>query len=250
HKKFLPTFILLLSSTSTHSTSHSTSLLQFTQSTFHIVNPQVCDFTITSVGPIVAKILQCFCEWHRNFGSTEIALILDFMAHDKTRDLIEVAMAMLEDQQFLYEDMQFPQKHNIYCSAFIVTLLDSVHLTVIQGYTTIPTLKTDELAYYGMQGAVGMCSAAVKHALTLIQKGHSDVDKSLKSIKGGKLSITLPKSLNKYTRKQTSTLFIFSDQLWVVLLQLQAAIFFISSISPQIFMHVGKEMQFLFTPTS
>ncbi|KIJ08242.1 hypothetical protein PAXINDRAFT_102642 [Paxillus involutus ATCC 200175] len=214
HKKFLPTLILLLGSVSNPFDLHETSLLQFAQSTFHIIYPEVRDFTITSAGPIVAKILQRFCEWRSNFGSTAIALILDFMAHDKTRDPIEVATAMLEDRRFLYEDMQFPQKHEIYRSTFIVTLLGSVHLNAIQGHATVPTLKTDELAHSGMQGAVGMCSAAVERALTLIQKGHIDVNKSLKSIKGGKLSITLPKSLNKYTGKQSSTPYIFSDQLW------------------------------------
>jgi hypothetical protein len=152
------------------------------------------------------------------------------MAHDNTRDPVEVATAMLEDRRFLYEDMQFPQKHEIYRSTFIVTLLGSVHLTAIQGHVTVPTLKTDDLAYSGMQGAVGMSSAAVsinvfldllltkfpqvERALTLIQKGHIDIDKSLKSIKGGKLSITLPKSLNKFTGKQTSATYLFSDQLW------------------------------------
>ncbi|KAF9230994.1 hypothetical protein BU15DRAFT_56663 [Melanogaster broomeanus] len=54
----------------------------------------------------------------------------------------------------------------------------------------------------------------VERALTLIQKGHIDVDNSLRSIKGGKLSVTLPKSLNKYTGKQTSAPYLFSDQLW------------------------------------
>ncbi|KIJ07271.1 hypothetical protein PAXINDRAFT_19532 [Paxillus involutus ATCC 200175] len=214
HKKFLPTLILLLGSVSNPFDLPESSLVQFAQSTFHIVYPEVRDFAIASTGPIIAKILQRFCEWRSNFGSTAIALILDFMAHDKTRDPVEVATAMLEDRRFLYEDMQFPQKHEIYRSTFIITLLGSVHLTAVQGHAAVPSLKTDELAYSGMQGAVGMSSAAVERALTLIQKGHIDVDKSLKSIKGGKLSITLPKSLNKYTGKQTSAPYLFSDQHW------------------------------------
>ncbi|KIK76832.1 hypothetical protein PAXRUDRAFT_168643 [Paxillus rubicundulus Ve08.2h10] len=92
--------------------------------------------------------------------------------------------------------------------------LGSVHLTAVQGHAAVPSLKTDELAYSGMQGAVGMSSAAVEHALTLIQKGHININKSLKSIKGGKLSITLLESLNKYTGKQTSAPYLFSDQHW------------------------------------
>ncbi|KIK79839.1 hypothetical protein PAXRUDRAFT_16112 [Paxillus rubicundulus Ve08.2h10] len=194
HKKFLPTLILLLGSISNPFDLPETSLLQFAQSTFHIIYPEVHDFVITFTGPVIAKILQRFCKWWSNFSSTTIALILDFMAHDKTRDAVE--------------------KHEIYRSTFIITLLGSVHLTAIQGHATVPTLKTEELAYPGMQGAVRMCSAAVERALTLIQKGHINVDNSLRSIKGGKLSVTLPKSLNKYTGKQTSAPYLFSDQLW------------------------------------
>ncbi|KAF8836653.1 hypothetical protein BDN67DRAFT_1014499 [Paxillus ammoniavirescens] len=184
--------ILLLGSISNPFDLPEAQLLQFAQSTFNTLYPENPDFVIISMGPIVAKILQRLCEW----------------------DPVKIATVMLEDRQFLHEDMQFPQKHEIYRSTFVVTLLSSIHLTAIQGHAAIPILKTDELAYAGMQGAIGMSSAAVERALTLISRREIDVEKSLKAIKGGKLSITLPKALNRHTGKQTSAPYLFSDQLW------------------------------------
>ncbi|KAF8836652.1 hypothetical protein BDN67DRAFT_1014498 [Paxillus ammoniavirescens] len=54
-KEDLPGFIL--------SDPQEAQLLQFAQSTFNTLYPENPDFVITSMGPIVAKILQRLCEW-------------------------------------------------------------------------------------------------------------------------------------------------------------------------------------------
>ncbi|KAG2028985.1 hypothetical protein BDR03DRAFT_831517, partial [Suillus americanus] len=48
---------------------------------------------------------QRLAEWRSNFGSTGLAIMIDFFARNKDTDPKDLSEALLDDFVFLYEDM-------------------------------------------------------------------------------------------------------------------------------------------------
>ncbi|KAG2103163.1 hypothetical protein BD769DRAFT_1676420 [Suillus cothurnatus] len=202
-----------LMSTLSQKASHTTSLTSVKTTDTNVKTPAVYpELILKNVqnGVIFLLTVQCLSEWLSNFGSTAIALIIDFLTSNKDSNLQVLACILFKDYAFLYADMDLCDPLGVYHSAFMLQLFRKVHLAIISGHTNVPVLKTHVLASGGMIGAISLCAAALKRAVKMTADGDIKAEDVLASASSSKINIKLPKILNKLTGKETSAPFLFS----------------------------------------
>ncbi|KAG2335667.1 hypothetical protein BDR05DRAFT_1003682 [Suillus weaverae] len=205
-KKFCPTVILWMGSLEDDLvwTITDVKLLEHVQIIFDAVYPEL-SLKVAQNGTV-----QRLSEWRSTFGSTAIALVIDFLLTNQDCDPQVLSRLLLKDYAFLFADMDLRDPLGVYHSAFMLQLFGKAHLASIGGHANIPTLKTHTLATSGMVGAFSLCAAALERAVEMIAVGDIKAEDILAATSSTKISVKLPKVLNKATGKETSIPFLFS----------------------------------------
>ncbi|KAG2135311.1 hypothetical protein DEU56DRAFT_949263 [Suillus clintonianus] len=213
-KVFLPTIYLWAGSQPSLWNISDDALLEAIQHTFDVVYPEV-EYTPTVQGSVFGVTNQRLSEWRSNFGSTAIAIIIDFMARNDDTSPGELAEYLLSDYAFLYEDPEVIDKTKTFQSPFMLQLIATGHFHATSGHADVPALNTDALVVNGIDGVIGMCAAALERALRLINDNIIKVEDVLAAPPAlRKLMLKTPKMLNKATGKETWTACAFSVNNW------------------------------------
>ncbi|KAG1730653.1 uncharacterized protein EDB91DRAFT_1252513 [Suillus paluster] len=209
-KKFCPTMILWMGSLEDDLiwTITDVKLLKHIQIIFDVVYPEL-SLKVAQNGVIFSLTIQRLSEWRSTFGSTAIALIIDFLLTNADCDLQVLSHLLLKDYAFLFGDMDLRDPLGVYHSAFMLQLFGKAHLACIGGHINIPTLKTHTLATSGMVGTFSLCAAALECAVEMIANGDIKAEDILATTSSTKTSIKLLKVLNKVTGKEMSIPFLF-----------------------------------------
>ncbi|KAG1883444.1 hypothetical protein F4604DRAFT_1677762 [Suillus subluteus] len=232
-KVFLPTIYLWAGSQPNLWNISDDALLEAIKHAFAVVYPEV-EYSPTLQGSVFGVTNQRLSEWRSNFGSTAIAIIIDFMARNDDTSPGELAEYLLLDYGFLYEDPDVIDKTKTFQSAFMLQLVATGHLHATTGHADVPALNTDALVVNGIGSVIGICAAAASHfffllllednanllvqlerALRLINDNVINVEDVLAAPPAQrKLMLKTPKALNKATGKETSTVYAFSVSNW------------------------------------
>ncbi|KAG1862826.1 hypothetical protein DFJ58DRAFT_839339 [Suillus subalutaceus] len=211
-KKYLPTVMLWAGSYGDIWNIPDDVLLLHAQLIFNVVYKEL-NITIVHGGVIHSLTAQCISEWHSNFSSTGIVIVLDFLMRNSDCDLVELAKSLIAGYAFLFQDPDEPNPLTVYHSPFVLQLLGTAHLNAISGYVDVPKLDMHALVTLGMSGVIALSAAAIERALNMFADKHLKV-KEVLAAGSGKLAIKLPKILNKTTSKMTNTPFLFSGARW------------------------------------
>ncbi|KAG2112035.1 uncharacterized protein F5147DRAFT_792726, partial [Suillus discolor] len=146
-------------------------------------------------------------------GGVIHSLRSDFLTRNSDCDPVELAKSLVTGYAFLFENPDDPNPLTVYRSPFVLQLLGTAHLNAINGYVEVPKLDMHALATCGMSGVISLSAAAIECALNMFAKKHLKV-KEVLAAGSGKLTIKLPKVLNKATGKMTNAPFLFSRARW------------------------------------
>ncbi|KAG2068842.1 hypothetical protein BDR04DRAFT_1119545 [Suillus decipiens] len=152
-------------------------LLPGLQAIFDVAFPRI-DHNVQPKGLIMGLVNQHLCSWLSNFGSTDIALITNFLATSKDNDIgdedneddyeQELVASLLENWAFLYEDPENCDPDKIYQSVFILEMIETAHINATAGSLNVPALDTDALQLKGMQAVITASAAAQSQRIFLI----------------------------------------------------------------------------------
>ncbi|KIK75807.1 hypothetical protein PAXRUDRAFT_29040 [Paxillus rubicundulus Ve08.2h10] len=163
------------------------------QAIFNIVYPGV-KYQVTTSGSVFSVMLQWLSEWWSGFGSTALAMLIDFFSKlDVNVNILGVAKDLKTGYTFLQEDPDSPQEEGMFCSTFLLELIGSTHLSNITGFVEL------------------------ERAVKFIAKGIIDVEQVLADMANSpdsKMKIKLPKVLNKQTGRETLAPFQFLSANW------------------------------------
>ncbi|KAG2355567.1 hypothetical protein BDR07DRAFT_1381434 [Suillus spraguei] len=209
-KKIIPTIMLWAGSYEDIWSIPDEVLLHHAQLVFNVVYNDL-DIVIVHGGVIHSL---CILEWHSNFGSTGLVIIMDFLARNSDLDPVELTKSLLVDWAFLFENPDSPSSLTAYRSPFILQLFGTAHLNAINGYVEVHSFNMHVLATSGMLRPLALSAAAIKRAVTMIAQKELKAQNVLSSTSRGRVSIKLPKILNKATGKETNVPFLFSAACW------------------------------------
>ncbi|KAG0692878.1 hypothetical protein DFH29DRAFT_881967 [Suillus ampliporus] len=192
-------------------------LLPALQAIFEVAYPGVMH-NVQPKGPIIGLVNQRLYSWHSNFGSTGIALVANFLAsstYDKSEEDDDfdfeqaLAVNLLEQYAFLYENPDTCDHDEIYRSTFMLEMIETAHLNATAGSLDVPALNTHDLQSKGMETIIAACAAALKRAFSFIAKPKEDEDAqtTTDSTKGGSTT----RKLNKATGKESTAAKAFSE---------------------------------------
>lgn len=178
-KNFLPTLYLWAGSQDDPWQFTDASLVEALQCIFDVVysdirykvTTQGCVFGVVGRTLIVfiaitnsynlTQATQRLAEWRSNFGSTGLAIMIDFFARNSDTEPKVLATALLRDFSFLFEDMDNLDTMQAFRSPFMLQLFATAHLHSTVGHAHVTALKTDVLALTGMQGVIALCATSV-----------------------------------------------------------------------------------------
>ncbi|KAG1849620.1 hypothetical protein C8R48DRAFT_677043 [Suillus tomentosus] len=213
-KVFLPTIYLWAGSQPNLWNISDDALLEAINHIFQVVYPEV-KYAPSLQGSVFGVTNQRLSEWRSNFGSTAIAIIIDFMARNDDANPGDLAEYLLSDFAFLYEDPDVIDKMKTFRSPFMLQLVATGHLQATIGHANVPALNTEALTASGISGVVGIAAAALERALKLIKDNVINIEDVLAAPPAQrKLMVKTPKVLNKATGKETSTAHAFSVNNW------------------------------------
>ncbi|KAF9222236.1 hypothetical protein BS17DRAFT_839272 [Gyrodon lividus] len=185
---------------------------------FKVVYPGI-KYKVTTSGSIFSVTLQQLSEWWSGFGSTTLAMLIDFFSKlDDDVNIHGVAEDLMTSYAFLQEDPDFPQEEGMFRSTFLLELIGSTHLSNITGFVEVPRWDVQGMAREkNGEGIIAMASAALERAVKFIAQGTIDVEQVLADMANGpdsKMKIKLPKVLNKLTGHESSAPFQFLATNW------------------------------------
>ncbi|KAG1722876.1 uncharacterized protein EDB91DRAFT_1087979 [Suillus paluster] len=162
------------------------------------------------------KATQRLAEWRSNFGSTGLAIMIDFFARNKDTDVKVLGKALLDNFAFIFEDMDNMDPMQAFRSPFMLQLFTTAHLHSIIWHTHITALKTDVLASIGMAGVLGICAASLKCAIKCLSDGAIDIDSDALDMHPTqrKRKLWMPKTFNEATGNHSITEHAFSINNW------------------------------------
>ncbi|KAG6371364.1 hypothetical protein JVT61DRAFT_9572 [Boletus reticuloceps] len=134
-------------------------------------------------------------------------LINTFVTGDMEQITEEVA-EFLKDNSYLYEDLISHELQKAFHGDFIINLLATTYLSNVKGHVHVEELDMHALAFCGIKGILGLCCAAIKRGLQLVNTV------GLEGLVKGKLTPRPPASFNKQVGKVTMGENSFSDQHW------------------------------------
>ncbi|KAG2109687.1 uncharacterized protein F5147DRAFT_772972 [Suillus discolor] len=199
-KQFLPTLYLTL------------------QSIYDVVYSEESDldYKVTAQGSVFGVATQRLAEWRSNFGSTGLAIMMDFFTRNADTDPETLADALLEDFVFIYEDMENLDPMQAFRSPFMLQLFTTAHLHAILGHVEVPALKTYVLSVVGMTGVIGICAASLERAIKRLCVNAIDIDVDTLDLGPAQMKRKLRtlKTFNKATGKDSTTENAFSINNW------------------------------------
>ncbi|KAF8837066.1 hypothetical protein BDN67DRAFT_1014158 [Paxillus ammoniavirescens] len=193
-------------------------LVSALQAIFNVEYPGI-KYQVTTSGSVFSVTLQRLSEWQSGFGSTALAMLIDFFSKlDDDINIHSVAEVLKTGYAFLQEDPDSLQEEGMYHSTFLLELIASTHLSNIVGFVEVPGWDVWGMASgKNSEGVIAMASAALERAVKFIAKGTINVEQVLADMANspdGKMKIKLPKVLNKHTGCKTSAPFQFSSANW------------------------------------
>ncbi|KAN0131106.1 hypothetical protein V8E53_011107 [Lactarius tabidus] len=165
-----------------------------------------------------ATVQRCTDLWHNIVGSTGIAVLLAFFnsqEHFQVSDELHQIFAKyyIDDLCFLYKDSEHEDRNKwkgLFHSPLVVQTF-AVHLTAMEGALKVPGLHDPPHLTPAANGGLGLAVASVERALTLVVTGTLTV--AMAQAARGKM-ITLPRTLNLSTSKDSTCQTGFSDTAW------------------------------------
>ncbi|KAH9166464.1 hypothetical protein EDB89DRAFT_1910690 [Lactarius sanguifluus] len=177
------------------------------------------EYEITSSSAVCQKAIQRLADsWRNVIGSLGISCVQSFcdsqdLLRDSDSERQIFASFYLEDLRFLYEDTDDEDKtkwKGLFRSPFILQTF-AAHLGAIESSQKVPDLHGPNTPTPLPIGALGLAAAAVERALTLIETGMVTT-KTPRAARGK--TLTLPKTLNYSTGKDSTRQTGFSDAIW------------------------------------
>lgn len=179
-KHFLSTLYLWAGSQNDLWQFADTSLVEALQCIFDVVYPDL-QYKVTAQGSVFGvvrlaiffvallpthcdlnKATQRLAEWRSNFGSTGLAIMIDFFARNEDTHPKDLSEALMEEFVFLFEDLDYSDKMKAFRSPFMIQLFATAHLHSIVGHAHVTAIKTDVLAAgSGMAGVLALCATSV-----------------------------------------------------------------------------------------
>ncbi|KAG2029603.1 hypothetical protein BDR03DRAFT_987648 [Suillus americanus] len=186
-------------------------LVEALQCILDVVYPDL-NYKVTAQGSVFGVATQRLAEWRSKFGSTGLAIMIDFFAWNKDTDPQVLGQALMDDFTFIYEDMDQLDSMQAFRSPFMLQLFVTVHLHSTAGHVQVTALKTDVLAAIGVCGVLALCATSLKRAIKCISAGDIDVDVDILNMHPAQLMRKLhtPKTFNKATGKDSTTEHAFS----------------------------------------
>ncbi|KAG1807564.1 hypothetical protein EV424DRAFT_1543854 [Suillus variegatus] len=195
-KQFLPTLYLWAGSQNDLWKFLDAPLVKALQSIYDVVYSEESDldYKVTAQGSVFGIATQRLAEWRSNFGSTGLAIMMDFFTRNADTDPETLADALLEDFAFIYEDME--------------------NLDPMQAFR--PALKTYVLSIIRMTGVIGICAASLKHTIKRLRVNAIDIDVDTLDLGPTQMKhkLWMPKTFNKATGKDSTTENAFSINNW------------------------------------
>ncbi|KAG1846542.1 hypothetical protein F4604DRAFT_1688357 [Suillus subluteus] len=211
---FLPTVFLWLGAQEELWVIGDAKLLMACKEIFKVVYLDI-RYNVTTSGSVL--VTQHVGEWRSNFGSTALAIAIDFCASNQDSTPAELAELLLVHYAFLYPNPDDIDKSATFHSAFVQELLATAHLSRILGHADVTVLNTDGLIKYGFVGALGLCAVSLEHAFSLLADHTVTIDQ------GDDLGLPIaarrahhktPKTFNKAMGKETVSEHAFSIAKW------------------------------------
>ncbi|KAG1888205.1 hypothetical protein F4604DRAFT_1916127 [Suillus subluteus] len=209
-RQFLPTVFLWLGAQDELWTITDVKLLHTCQEIFKVIYPNM----VVTSGSVFGVVTQHVSKWRSNFGSTALAMVIDFLSSNRDTSPQTLTKLFLDEFAFLYPDPENINKAETFRSAFVQELLATAYLSQIVGHADVPALNTDALADSGITGALGLCAVSLECAFTLVADDTIAVDNPEAPTAGRKARLKTPKSFNKVTGKETATEHAFSVGKW------------------------------------
>ncbi|KAG1903739.1 uncharacterized protein F5891DRAFT_977309 [Suillus fuscotomentosus] len=217
-KKFLPTLYLWAGSQNDLWQFLDAPLVKALQSIYDVVYSEESDldYKVTAQGSVFGVATQRLAEWRSNFGSTGLAIMMDFFTRNADTDPETLADVLLEDFAFIYEDMENLDPMQAFRSPFMLQLFATAHLHAILGHVEVPALKTYVLSVVGMTGVIGICAASLERAIKRLRVNAIDIDVDTLDLGPAQMKRKLrtPKTFNKATGKDSTTENAFSINNW------------------------------------
>ncbi|KAG2050734.1 hypothetical protein BDR06DRAFT_974322 [Suillus hirtellus] len=188
-KHFLPTVYLWASSQNDLWQISDTSLIDVLQCIMDVVYDD---------SDLQYKATQHLAEWHSNFGSTGLTIMINFYAQNKDTDTKELGQALMEDFAFLFKDM------------------DNINTMQAFWYAEVTALKMDVLASIGMTGVLGICAASLECAIKCLSDSAINIDSNALNMHPAqrKCKLQTPRTFNKATGNHSTTEHAFSINNW------------------------------------
>ncbi|KAG1797287.1 hypothetical protein EV424DRAFT_1352814 [Suillus variegatus] len=139
-KKYLPTILLWAGSYKDIWVIPDDVLLHHAQLIFDAVYKDL-NIVLVHNGVVHSLTARHISEWRSNFGSTAIAIIMDFMTRTSDCAPSDLAMSLVHNWVFIYEDPNSPSPLTAYRSPFILQLLGRAHFNAIKGKKAIKLPK-------------------------------------------------------------------------------------------------------------
>ncbi|KAG1876644.1 hypothetical protein DFJ58DRAFT_182878 [Suillus subalutaceus] len=214
-RKFLPTIFLWLGAQDELWTITDAKLLHACQEIFKVVYPNIRYKVVTS-GSVFDVVTQSLNEWRSNFGSTALAVVINFLNSNRDTPPQSLTKLFLHKFAFLYPDPENINKAETFHSAFVQELLATAHLSRIIGHADVPALNTDTLAKSGIAGALGLCAASLEYAFTLVADNTITIDNPRVPTASArrKARLKIPQSFNNVTGTEVATEHAFSVAKW------------------------------------
>ncbi|KAG8215177.1 hypothetical protein J3R82DRAFT_8693 [Butyriboletus roseoflavus] len=115
---------------------------------------------------------------------------------------------LLENNNFLYEDLNTGELKKAFHSNFIVHLLTTTYISSIKGHVCVDGIKTMKLTLSSIKEILGLCDAAIKCGLQL-----SSIVGLVALVKG-KIILHAPAIFNKQAGRGMTSEHAFSNQKW------------------------------------
>ncbi|KAG1837254.1 hypothetical protein F4604DRAFT_1692382 [Suillus subluteus] len=191
------------------------SLVEALQCIFDVVYPDF-QYKVTAQGSVFGVATQHLAEWCSNFGSTGLAIMIDFFAQNEDTNPKDLSEVLLEEFVFLFEDLDYSDTMKAFWSPFMIQLFATTHLHSIVGHAHVTAIKSDVLAASGMAGVLALCASSLKHAVKCLGAGAIDIDADILDMCPAQLKRKLctPKTLNKCTGNYSTTEHTFSINNW------------------------------------
>ncbi|KAG2347029.1 hypothetical protein BDR05DRAFT_996814 [Suillus weaverae] len=215
-RDFLPMVFLWLSTQEELWVIANIKLLMACKEIFKVVYPDI-RYNVSVSGSVFGVVTQRVSEWCSTFGSTVLAIVIDFCASNQDSTPTELADLLLAHYAFLYPNPDIIDKKETFRSAFVQELLATVHLSRIMGHADVPVLNTDGLIKHGFVGALGLCAVSLKRAFTLLTDNTVTINHKENLgllITAWRAHLKTSKTFNKTTGKETVSEHSFSIAKW------------------------------------